>query len=77
MDVVDQILEEAGRFTSEVLAPLNGVGDKEGCHWAARQFTVTTPKGFKDAYRQLVAEAAGRRWAPIRPPMAARACPMW
>ena len=33
MDVVDQILVEAGRFTGEVLAPLNAVGDKEGCHW--------------------------------------------
>ena len=53
MDVVDQILEEAARFTGEVLAPLNGVGDKEGCHWSP-DFTVTTPKGFKDAYRQLV-----------------------
>ena len=54
MDTVDQILEEAGRFTGEVLAPLNSVGDKQGCHWAA-DFTVTTPKGFKDAYAQLVA----------------------
>ena len=53
MDTVDQIIEEAGRFTGEVLAPLNSVGDKEGCHWAP-DFTVTTPKGFKEAYRQLV-----------------------
>ena len=53
MDVVDQILQEAGRFTGEVLAPLNSVGDKEGCHWAADN-SVTTPKGFKEAYRQLV-----------------------
>jgi alkylation response protein AidB-like acyl-CoA dehydrogenase len=53
MDTVDQILEEAGRFTAEVLAPLNSVGDKEGCHWAADN-SVTTPKGFKEAYRQLV-----------------------
>jgi alkylation response protein AidB-like acyl-CoA dehydrogenase len=53
MDTVDQILEEAGRFTGEVLAPLNSVGDKEGCHWQA-DFTVTTPKGFKEAYAKLV-----------------------
>jgi alkylation response protein AidB-like acyl-CoA dehydrogenase len=53
IDVVDQILEEAGRFTGEVLAPLNSVGDKEGCHWSA-DFTVKTPKGFKEAYAQLV-----------------------
>ncbi|MCA6237749.1 MAG: acyl-CoA dehydrogenase N-terminal domain-containing protein, partial [Phenylobacterium sp.] len=33
-EVVAQILEEAGRFTSEVLAPLNAVGDKEGCTWS-------------------------------------------
>ena len=48
MDTVDQILGEAARFTGEVLAPLNSVGDKEGCHWSA-DFTVKTPKGFKEA----------------------------
>src|SRR5258708_36362483 len=53
MDTVDQILEEAARFTGEVLAPLNSVGDKEGCHWSP-DFTVTTPKGFKEAYAKLV-----------------------
>src|SRR4051812_6721358 len=53
MDTVDQILEEGARFTAEVLAPLNSVGDKEGCHWAADN-SVTTPKGFKAAYAQLV-----------------------
>ena len=53
LDTVDQILDEAARFTSEVLAPLNAVGDKEGCRWNP-DFTVTTPTGFKDAYRQLV-----------------------
>ncbi|MES2340687.1 MAG: acyl-CoA dehydrogenase C-terminal domain-containing protein [Pseudomonadota bacterium] len=53
MDVVQQIIEEAGRFTSEVLAPLNAVGDKQGCTWHADN-TVTTPKGFKEAYAQLV-----------------------
>jgi alkylation response protein AidB-like acyl-CoA dehydrogenase len=53
MDVVEQIIEEAGRFTSEVLAPLNAVGDKEGCHWSP-DHTVTTPKGFKEAYAKLV-----------------------
>jgi alkylation response protein AidB-like acyl-CoA dehydrogenase len=54
MDTVEAILEEAGKFTSEVLAPLNGVGDKEGCTWSP-DFTVRTPTGFKDAYAQLVA----------------------
>ncbi len=53
MDVVEQILAEAGKFTSEVLAPLNPVGDKEGCHWSP-DHTVKTPKGFKEAYAKLV-----------------------
>ena len=53
MDTIDQILEEAGRFTAEVLAPLNAVGDKQGCRWSA-DHTVTTPAGFKEAYAQLV-----------------------
>jgi alkylation response protein AidB-like acyl-CoA dehydrogenase len=52
MDVVEQIVTEAGRFTGEVLAPLNSVGDKQGCKWNADN-TVTTPTGFKAAYKQL------------------------
>ncbi len=52
MDVVEQIVTEAGRFTGEVLAPLNSVGDKQGCKWNADN-TVTTPAGFKAAYKQL------------------------
>jgi alkylation response protein AidB-like acyl-CoA dehydrogenase len=53
MDVVEQILEEAGRFTAETLAPLNSVGDKQGCRWNP-DFTVETPAGFKEAYAKLV-----------------------
>ena len=53
MDVVDQIIVEAGKFCAEVLAPLNAVGDKEGCTWHP-DHTVTTPKGFKEAYKLLV-----------------------
>jgi alkylation response protein AidB-like acyl-CoA dehydrogenase len=53
MDVIEQIIDEAGKFTSEVLAPLNAVGDKEGCHWSP-DHTVATPKGFKAAYAKLV-----------------------
>ncbi len=52
IDVVDQIIEEAGRFTGEVLAPLNSVGDKQGCVWNS-DYTVKTPDGFKEAYKQL------------------------
>ncbi|MDX5330843.1 MAG: acyl-CoA dehydrogenase N-terminal domain-containing protein, partial [Caulobacteraceae bacterium] len=53
MDVVAQIVEEGGRFTSEVLAPLNAVGDKQGCVWSP-DHTVKTPDGFKAAYKALV-----------------------
>ncbi|HYG27103.1 MAG TPA: acyl-CoA dehydrogenase C-terminal domain-containing protein [Caulobacteraceae bacterium] len=52
-EVVEQILDQAGKFTSEVLAPLNSVGDKVGCKWNP-DFTVTTPPGFKDAYKAMV-----------------------
>jgi alkylation response protein AidB-like acyl-CoA dehydrogenase len=52
LDVVEQILEGGGQFAAEVLAPLNSVGDKEGCRWNGGE--VTTPTGFKEAYRQFV-----------------------
>ncbi len=53
MDTVEQVLEEGGRFAAEVLAPLNHVGDVQGCTRSADN-TVTTPEGFKAAYKQMV-----------------------
>ena len=53
-DIINQILEEGGKFTSEVLFPLNHSGDREGCHHDKSNHTVTTPKGFKEAYKQYV-----------------------
>jgi len=48
-DLQSQVLEEAARFVGEVVAPLNEAGDRIGCTFA--DGTVTTPPGFRDAYR--------------------------
>jgi acyl-CoA dehydrogenase len=49
-DVVDAVLDEAGRFCAGVLAPLNRVGDRSGCTFDAGE--VTTPPGWQEAYKQ-------------------------
>ncbi|HEY6335050.1 MAG TPA: acyl-CoA dehydrogenase [Alphaproteobacteria bacterium] len=51
-DLVDAALGEAGKLASEVLAPLNHVGDKEGSR--LENGIVYTPKGFKEAYRAFI-----------------------
>jgi len=53
-DVIDAVLEEAGRFSSTVLAPLNAVGDQSGCTLDKATGEVTTAPGFKEAYAQFV-----------------------
>ena len=51
-DVVDAVLEEAGRLGAEVLAPLNAIGDRQGCVF--ENGAVRVPDGFVDAYRRFV-----------------------
>jgi len=52
-DFTSAVLEEAGKLASEVIAPLNTVGDIEGC--ILENGAVRTPTGFKDAYDQMQA----------------------
>ncbi len=51
-DVTDAVINEGGKFCAEVLAPLNQSGDQEGCT-RHEDGSVTTPKGFKEAFDQF------------------------
>jgi alkylation response protein AidB-like acyl-CoA dehydrogenase len=51
IEIVDAIREEGAKFSTNVLAPINKVGDQEGCTWIEGE--VTTPTGFKEAYNQF------------------------
>jgi len=53
-DTINAVIEEAGKFASEVLFPLNISGDSEGCTLDKSTHEVATPKGFKDAYAKFV-----------------------
>tara|TARA_R110000851_G_scaffold308369_1_gene467230 strand:- start:9772 stop:11565 length:1794 start_codon:yes stop_codon:yes gene_type:complete len=50
-DLMSQVIEEAGRFASEILFPTNATGDREGCQFENGQ--VKTPGGFVHAYEQF------------------------
>jgi alkylation response protein AidB-like acyl-CoA dehydrogenase len=62
-DVVDAVLDEGGKFVAEVLFPLNASGDQEGCV-RHDDGSVTTPKGFKEAYQAFVESGWGTLSAP-------------
>ncbi|MEO7117041.1 MAG: acyl-CoA dehydrogenase family protein, partial [Caldimonas sp.] len=53
-ETIDAVLEEGGKFASEVLAPLNAVGDLEGCVLDKATHEVKTATGFKEAYAKYV-----------------------
>lgn len=50
-ELMTAIVDEAGRFAEQVLAPLNATGDQQGCQWHEGQ--VTTPNGWAAAYAQF------------------------
>ena len=53
-ETINAVLEEGGKFASEVTFPLNISGDQEGCTLDKTTHEVTPPKGFKEAYAQYV-----------------------
>ena len=50
-DLMQQVLDEAGKFVGEVIAPLNRDGDEIGAQW--KDGAVTMPPGFKEAYQSF------------------------
>ena len=50
-ELMDSILEEAGKFATDVLLPINASGDEEGCR--LENGVVRTPKGFVEAYKKF------------------------
>ncbi len=62
-DIVSAVLDEAGKFAAEVLAPLNASGDREGCR-RHQDGSVTTPEGFRDAHGQFREAGWGTLSAP-------------
>src|SRR6201996_6411532 len=61
-ELADDILSNAGKFCEEVLQPLNQPGDEEGCHF--ENGVVTTPKGFREAYKAYCEAGWGGLGAP-------------
>jgi len=62
-DLIDDVLNNAGKFCEEVLQPLNQSGDEEGCTF--ENGVVRTPKGFKEAYKAYCDAGWGGLAAPV------------
>ena len=54
VDTINAVLEEGGKFAAEVAFPLNQSGDAQGCTLDPVTHEVTTPTGFKEAYKKYV-----------------------
>ncbi len=52
LDVAREVVQQAARFCSEILQPLNGSGDLQGCRWENGR--VTTPDGYPEAWAKFV-----------------------
>jgi alkylation response protein AidB-like acyl-CoA dehydrogenase len=65
-DVLVAIMEEMGKFAADVLQPTNKAGDMEGCTFNTTTRDVTTPQGFREAYRQF----ADAGWTSLDAPVA-------
>jgi alkylation response protein AidB-like acyl-CoA dehydrogenase len=70
-ELVEAVLTEAARFAADVLAPLNGPGDRQGCRWTGG--AVATPDGFPVAYQQFV--EAGWHGMPASPSIGGQGMP--
>ena len=62
-ELMDSILEEAGKFAHDILLPINASGDEEGCR--LENGVVRTPKGFIDAYRKFSEAGWGALSSPV------------
>lgn len=71
-DLGGAILEEAAKLAENVLAPVNGPGDKQGCQYDPATHSVKTPDGLRPLTNSLL-KVAGRHW-PASRSSAAKAC---
>jgi alkylation response protein AidB-like acyl-CoA dehydrogenase len=62
-ELMDSILEEAGKFAKDVLLPINASGDEEGCK--LENGVVRTPKGFVEAYKKFCEAGWGALSSPV------------